>query len=254
MTTPDDHGAYSEFLGCTDEEIVRGGPDERSVDVQEATAPDFFPSDRPALADHNRRALARQTATTALGRFQADMLRLMAQYDEARRAERVAAGDDPDEDSDPFELVRQIADSYEALTDANERTEEAVLDDIANSLTLTDIRDLRLAGEAAVAVTRRAIMDELKRKKIPQIATELGLTPSRVYTIVREERRAVVQELIQAGTAADLLAGNSPRAALERYEAALADVPQEHRASAEEFLAVLRTAVEEQESKDRPTK
>ncbi|MFB7029656.1 MULTISPECIES: hypothetical protein [unclassified Streptomyces] len=217
----------------------------------EPTLSKFFPVDRPALADHNRRVLARATTTTALGVFQADMLRIMNEYEEARRAEIIAAGGDPDEDRDPFELVREIADTYQGLTDTDQHTKEAVLDDLSDRLTLADIRALRLAGEAAVAVTPRVIMYELRRKKTPRISAELGLTESRVYTIAREERRRRAQEWIQAGINADQLAGNDPRAALERYETALAEVPEEHRETAEEFLASLRAAVEEQERKRR---
>ncbi|MFJ5143293.1 hypothetical protein [Streptomyces sp. NPDC088707] len=237
----------------------REQPVEPSADVQkeataeglatsvglEFTSPDLFPAGRPALADHNRRALARATANTALGEFQANMLRILDEYEEARRTEILARGGDPDEDRDPFEVVRQIADSYEALNDADETTEEIVLNDLADSLSLADIRALRLAGEAATSITPRAIMDELGRKKIPQIAAELGLTTSRVYTIVREERRARAQEWIMAGVNADRLVGNDPRAALDRYETALAGVPEEHREAAEQFLNGLRAAVAE---------
>lgn len=211
--------------------------------------PDFFPADNPKLAERNRRTLARTGGVTAAGQLQTDILRIVNQYEKERRAEILAKGGNPDEDRDPLEWVRQIADSYEGLNDVDEQTEEIVLNDLADSLSLADIRALRIAGEAAAAITPRAVMAEARRKRTPQIAEELGLTPSRVYTILREERRARAQEWIMAGVNADRLVGNDPRAALDRYEAALASVPEEHREAAEQFLNGLRAAVADVEGK-----
>ncbi|MGA5354032.1 helix-turn-helix domain-containing protein [Streptomyces thermodiastaticus] len=60
-------------------------------------------------------------------------------------------------------------------------------DQLAAALDLADLRALRVAGEAAAAATPRAIKAARARgMKPPQIAAELGLTPSRVYQVLRE--------------------------------------------------------------------
>lgn len=82
--------------------------------------------------------------------------------------------------------VRAIAANHEEHRDDPD-TAAAFLDHLAERLTLDDVRALRLAGEAAVAATPRAIKAARDRgMKPPRIAAELGLTPSRVYQVVRE--------------------------------------------------------------------
>ncbi|MET7759750.1 hypothetical protein ABZT27_34375 [Streptomyces sp. NPDC005389] len=119
---------------------------------------------------------------------------------------------------------------------------------------LLQIRREREAGEAAVQETP-AMIRSASAAGVPvaDIAALLSITTRYVYSVLREERRALARELIRTGANADQLAGNDPRAALERYEAALAEVPEEHRKTAETLVADLRAAAEEQESKNRPT-
>ncbi|MEU8721497.1 hypothetical protein [Streptomyces antimycoticus] len=151
------------------------------------------PDDKPgepsdALAEHNRRAAARQglTPTPAAQRLTEQMLTIFNEFERDRRAEIIAAGGDPDEDRDPLEYVRWIADNYVERRDDPRRLEHA-LRGLANELTLDDARALRLAGEAvakALPQLVRLAHDE-DRKDAPQIAAELDLTPSRIYDLLR---------------------------------------------------------------------
>ncbi|WND36936.1 hypothetical protein RI578_22780 [Streptomyces sp. BB1-1-1] len=155
------------------------------------------PADRPAVADHNRRTAQRIAAelnrrgepvtNTPSARLMADMLDLFNKYERERAAERALAGDTNPYDLDPLEQVRNIADDYTRHADQPDALAD-LLDLLADEvLTLDDIRALRLAGEAAVAATPRAIKAAKDRgMKPPQIAAELGLTPSRVYQVLRE--------------------------------------------------------------------
>ncbi|MEV5673498.1 MULTISPECIES: hypothetical protein [Streptomyces] len=125
---------------------------------------------------------------TAVGRFQAQLLDIHHQYEQARRAEIIAAGGDPDEDRDPLEHVRWVADEYDQRRDDPAQL-TAFLARLADELTLEDVRALRVAGEAAVAATSRVIGAEKDRgMKADRIAEEVGLTVSRVYQILREQR------------------------------------------------------------------
>lgn len=109
-----------------------------------------------------------------------------------QETDRAAARSNPDDDGWGDTLsranLRSIARAYR---NASRRKEQGDLDrmlaDLADELALTDIRILRLAAEAAVAATPRAIKAAKDRgMKPPEIADELGLTPSRVYQVLRE--------------------------------------------------------------------
>jgi hypothetical protein len=129
------------------------------------------------------------TPPTAAGRLAADMLALVERFEQERRAEIRAAGSDRDEDdAQPLDpgYLRWIADEYERTRD-NDAGRERLLDLLADELALADIRILRLAAEAAVAATPRAIKAAKGRGMKPAAtADELGLTPSRVYQVLRE--------------------------------------------------------------------
>ncbi|MEU3102942.1 hypothetical protein [Streptomyces griseoflavus] len=83
--------------------------------------------------------------------------------------------------------LRSVADAYRDATRPDPRGDlDSLLDDLAAELDLFDIRTLRLAGEAAVAATPRAIKAARDRGMKPgPIAGALGLTPSRVYQVLR---------------------------------------------------------------------
>lgn len=116
------------------------------------------------------------------------------EYERARRA--VDANHDHNAPLD-LDYVRWIADNYGASREEGAEELTSFLEDLANELGLDEVRILRMAGEAAVAVTPRVIEGAADRgMKPPRIADEVGLTPSRVYGILREQRakdeRAVV--------------------------------------------------------------
>ncbi|MFH8403750.1 helix-turn-helix domain-containing protein [Streptomyces sp. NPDC018019] len=120
----------------------------------------------------------------------ADMLReqiltLIEEHERKTVAARALAGDPNPTDADPLEYVQEIAEHY-----AQRDHRPTYLDQLADELTLDDVRTLRLAGEAAQAVTPRVIMRAAEGGKQPrEIAAEIGLTESRVYGVLREERR-----------------------------------------------------------------
>lgn len=81
-----------------------------------------------------------------------------------------------------------MADEYDQRRDDPAQL-TAFLARLADELTLEDVRALRVAGEAAVAATSRVIGAEKDRgMKADRIAEEVGLTVSRVYQILREQR------------------------------------------------------------------
>lgn len=142
----------------------------------------------PAVADHNRRRLARhlERGDTPTARLMADVLDLLNRHEREQAAARAANGDSNPYDLDPLEPVHDLANYY-----AEHRDDEAALaafyDQLAAELDLADIRALRLAGEAVVAATPRAIKAARDHgMKPPRIADMLGLTPSRVYQVLRE--------------------------------------------------------------------
>ncbi|RSS59562.1 hypothetical protein [Streptomyces sp. WAC01280] len=115
--------------------------------------------------------------------FREGMASLIADYERAHQAEiREGNGN-----GDYLDFVRSIAIGYEGTAD-DPKARHFLLDDLAESLSLSDIRALRVAGEAAVAATPRVIQDDAKRGTKPKrIADEVGLSLSRVYQILRDE-------------------------------------------------------------------
>ncbi|MEU1815178.1 hypothetical protein ABZ543_08265 [Streptomyces roseifaciens] len=165
-----------------------------------------------------------------------------------RRAVQTGTGGAYDGDRDRLELVRTIARQYEQHR-ADPQELRALLLSLADDLSVDDVRALRLAGDAAVAVTPEVVHRAGARGMHPQqIADGVGLTVSRVYALLREERQKTVTALVEAAVKADAAAGNDPHAALTRFSAALAHVPEEHRETAEQYLATLRRAVKENSS------
>ncbi|MFE9340852.1 hypothetical protein [Streptomyces sp. NPDC007063] len=129
-----------------------------------------------------------QQPTDPADELREKMLAVIREHERKNVAARALAGDPNPTDADPLEYVKDIAAGYTA---AAADTLDDYLDRLADELTPTDVRALRMAGEAAQAVTPRVVRAEADRgKKPPQIADELGLTPSRVYAILREQRDA----------------------------------------------------------------
>ncbi|WP_073782067.1 MULTISPECIES: hypothetical protein [unclassified Streptomyces] len=135
-----------------------------------------------------RRAMrkpARLEPTPAGQRLAEQMLTMLNEYEQERRAEIIAAGGNPDEGRDPFETVRAIADEWAATADdADART--ALLDHLADRLDTSEVRALRLAAEAAAAITPRLIYQDADHGvTAAQTAEDLGVTESYVYRIRR---------------------------------------------------------------------
>ncbi|MFD8611062.1 hypothetical protein [Streptomyces sp. NPDC059631] len=145
----------------------------------------------PKVAAHNRRKLAASiTNGTALGRLQLDMLTAFAEFEAERRAEMLAEGIDPDDDRDPLEYVRVIADEW-ADTEVDRERRAALLDRLADRLDTSEVRALRLAAEAAAAITPRLIARDAAAGVRPAAtADDLGVSERYVYRVLSEQRAA----------------------------------------------------------------
>jgi hypothetical protein len=141
---------------------------------------------------------------SAIEQLKASILAEFERYERARRAEIIAASGSPEVDlteegEDPLsrDYLRWVAKSYARARRAAEQGEQAegdrmldqLADTLAEDLTLNDARVLRVAAEAAVAATPRIVVRAADRMQAPRIAEEIGLTTSRVYAILREERQ-----------------------------------------------------------------
>jgi DNA invertase Pin-like site-specific DNA recombinase len=131
----------------------------------------------------------RPAGTSPLDRFQAELLAATERFERERRAEILAAGGDADDDRDPLEYVRAIADGYEERRDD---ATEAVryLDGIARELAPEDLRVLRVAAEAVKKITPLVIRIAADEQGMTpaQIADDLGMTESYVYRVLRDHR------------------------------------------------------------------
>ncbi|WP_326797459.1 hypothetical protein OG946_20230 [Streptomyces sp. NBC_01808] len=113
----------------------------------------------------------------------------VARHERDQAARRAAAGDPNPYDLAPYADVHDLARAYEDTRD-DPAAREQFLDNLADDLDLADIRALRTAGDAAVAATPRVILAAAARgKKPPRIADEIGLTPARVYGIIRDAKQ-----------------------------------------------------------------
>jgi hypothetical protein len=116
------------------------------------------------------------------GGFLEVVVRLLDSYSEANPGAPV-----PGHDTLSRRNLHSVADVYRAAQRQADGSLEHLLDDYAAEFSLADIRILRVAGEAVAAATPRAIKAARDRgMKPPAIADELGLTPSRVYQVLRE--------------------------------------------------------------------
>ncbi|MFF8284682.1 hypothetical protein ACF06W_18455 [Streptomyces albus] len=124
-----------------------------------------------------------QQPNSAAEKLRQDMLALMDEYARMTAAERVLP------DADPLEGVKRIAGTFGVVQTGGGDTLDDFLDRLADQHSLNDVYALRLAGEVAQAITPRVVRAAHGRgKKVPQIAKEIGITESRVYQILREQR------------------------------------------------------------------
>lgn len=150
--------------------------------------PDSYETGRTYSAAEISRSVKQQTAND---RLQAALLAEFERFERERRAEIIARGGNPDEDDrDPFEHVRVIADQWADTTDDPD-ARGAFLDRLAEQLDTSEVRALRLAAEAAAAITPRLIQaDHLAGVRAADTADDLGVTESYVYRVRREQQAA----------------------------------------------------------------
>ncbi|MBZ6258144.1 hypothetical protein KVH22_21750 [Streptomyces olivaceus] len=158
--------------------------------------PDSYETGRTYSAAEISRSVKQQTTRhpgpTPAGRRLADQLgELLAQYERERIAERALAGDPNPTDTDPLAWVYAVAEQYSHHGD-NPTEQSALLDSLADELTLNDARAIRLAAEIVAKATPRLIYlaAEKDKKTAPTIADELDMTESYVYRVLREQRAA----------------------------------------------------------------
>jgi len=180
----------------------------------EDTVPTTPEQDEPDWGDPDSYEPASTTPvelSPATQRLTEQMLGILAEFEKARRAEFIAAGGNPD-DSDPFETVRAIADDWADTADDPDRR-DALLDRLTSTLDTSDVRALRLAAEAAAAITPRLIQAYANAGHRPaNIAADLDVTESYVYRVLREQRAA------QADAQADADAEWSAFYTVERWD------------------------------------
>ncbi|MCA1218851.1 hypothetical protein [Streptomyces sp. 8L] len=158
-------------------------------------------------------------------RFAGKVFELFAQFERERRAEIIAAGGDPDEDHDPFEDVREIADQW-AATAEDPQAREAFLDDLADRLDTTEVRALRLAAEAAAAVTPRLVYDDADHGvSAKDTAADLGVSESFVYRLLRQRADLVGEVADKLKDVSDSL-GRTRRTAEDRERGRTAGTDQ----------------------------
>lgn len=158
--------------------------DQQPSPGEEPTGEASSPLSAAEVSRRSRRYRAQTNRSDAEG-LRDQMLALMDEYARQTVAARALAGDPNPTDAEPLEYVREIAGHY-----AQRQHRPSYLDQLADELTLDDVRVLRLAGEAAQAVTPAVVVAEAAGgKKAPEIAAEIGLTTSRVYDILRKHQQ-----------------------------------------------------------------
>jgi hypothetical protein len=145
------------------------------------------------IADElNRRGVP---TNTAAGRFTAQMLGLFEEFEQERRAEIIAAGGDPDEDDvDPLSraaLVNLARDHRTAMRpDVDDQRYDDLIEEIADTFTLSDVRIMRGAWTAITeAMPRIAYVAREQGKSPDEIAQATGYTSSRIAQFIRQEKQ-----------------------------------------------------------------
>ncbi|MFJ9892705.1 hypothetical protein ACIQPR_05165 [Streptomyces sp. NPDC091280] len=185
---PDDEQSATEYQRA-DQTKFPTSPAGQQASVEGMAAAEGMEEVRSWTPGDLRRAMKKPgplEPTPALRRYTAQFLALTAQFEQDRRAEIAAAGGDPDEDRNPFEYVHAIADEW-ADSEKDPDRRAALLDDLADRLDTSEVRALRLAAEAAAAITPRLIYADADQGVSPAItADDLGMTESYVYRILRK--------------------------------------------------------------------
>ncbi|MFF4751813.1 hypothetical protein [Streptomyces sp. NPDC001270] len=141
-----------------------------------------------AMAHNARMAADRKAGSAEPSNASAQLRAAMLAELERFERDRHGAGVDLDEDRDPFEHVRNIADDYARHKQGDAEGLADFLGLLATDvLSLRDVRDIRLAAEAAAAITPRLIQSARDQgQPVPSIADDLGVTESYVYRQLRK--------------------------------------------------------------------
>ncbi|MFH9295637.1 hypothetical protein [Streptomyces sp. NPDC017520] len=138
------------------------------------------------------------------GRLMAHVLDAFAEFEEERRAEIIAAGGDPDEDDrDPLSraaLVDLARDHRSAMRPkADDQQYDDLIEEIADTLTLSDVRIMRGAWTAInEAMPRIAYVARQGGTSPDEIARATGYTSSRIAQFIRQEKeRAAAAPLVR---------------------------------------------------------
>ncbi|MFI5993150.1 hypothetical protein ACIBAC_15110 [Streptomyces sp. NPDC051362] len=120
-------------------------------------------------------------------RFSLRLREAQEEFERERRAEILAAVNEAEQDRDPLELVRAIAENYAAHRDRADA--DSMYAELTYELSLADVRALRLAADAAAIITPRLIQSARDNAQpVASIAADLGVTESYVYRILREQK------------------------------------------------------------------
>ncbi|MEU0170159.1 hypothetical protein ABZ214_32710 [Streptomyces iakyrus] len=145
------------------------------------------------IADElNRRGVP---TTNVTGRLAAQMLVLFEEFEQERRAEIIAAGGDPDEDEPDTlsraSLVNLARDHRSAMRpEANAQQYDDLVEEIADTFTLSDVRIMRGAWTAITeAMPRIAYVARKEGKSPDEIAQATGYTSSRIAQFIRQEKQ-----------------------------------------------------------------
>ncbi|MHA4819342.1 hypothetical protein ACXZ65_33890 [Streptomyces aculeolatus] len=174
----------------------------------------------------------------------ANVVAAVEQYERDRRG----AGSTSDDHAHRLDHVYHLADSYTRNRDDAAKLGE-FLDGLANELDLADFRALRLASDAVVAATPRAILAAANHGMKPRrIAEQIGLTPARVYGILREEQKKQLATMAESAVRQQVATGGDPGETIAFYEAVRERQPEGLRGGTEELLEVLREAAAKQQA------
>ncbi|MFD5231004.1 hypothetical protein ACFWJ5_21190 [Streptomyces qaidamensis] len=137
--------------------------------------------------------------STPAGRLTAQMYALFEEFEQERRAEIIAAGgtaEDADDDGwgdvlSRAALVNLARDHRSAMRpEANAQQYDALVEEIADTFTLSDVRIMRGAWTAITeAMPRIAYVARMNGKSPDEIAQATGYTSSRIAQFIRQEKQ-----------------------------------------------------------------
>ncbi|MCQ9706616.1 hypothetical protein [Streptomyces sp. BSP1] len=175
--------------GWTSAELIRN---EQRVERGEADAFGW-------VADElNRRGVP---TNTPMGRLTGQMIGLFAEFEKERRDRIIAAGGDPDgDDRDPLSraaLADLASEHRKAMRpEADSQQYDDLVEEIADTFTLSDVRIMRGAWTAVTeAMPRIAYVARQEGRSPDEIAQATGYTSSRIAQFIRQEKQRAAAPL-----------------------------------------------------------